>query len=277
METNADIVRISLIIKGVIQRQMAKLKLIAGPCVIEDKLLAYDIAEYLKNLATELDIELIFKGSYKKANRTSLDSFTGINEKAALGILSDVAKYYNIPVTTDVHESKDCKLVSQYVDILQIPAFLCRQTELLIAAGKTGLPVNIKKGQFMAPESMKYAQDKVKSTGNNNVWLTERGTTFGYENLVVDMTSIPKMKMFNDNVIMDCTHSVQKPNQNGITGGDPRMIETMAVAAIAAGADGLFIEVHPEPHKSSSDAGSILQIEKLKPILEKCIKIKQVI
>jgi len=254
---------------------MNRLKLIAGPCVIEDRILALDIASYLKNLADELDIELIFKGSYKKANRTSLGSFTGINEKSALEILKNTGEYYSIPVTTDVHESKDCKLVSQYVDILQIPAFLCRQTELLIAAGKTGLPVNIKKGQFMAPESMKYAQDKVKSTGNNNVWLTERGTTFGYENLVVDMTSIPKMKMFNDNVIMDCTHSVQKPNQNGITGGDPRMIETMAVAAIAAGADGLFIEVHPEPHKSSSDAGSILQIEKLKPILEKCIRIKQ--
>lgn len=232
METNADIIRISPITKRVIRTQMSKLKLIAGPCVIEDKLLTYDIADYLKKLTDELDIELIFKGSYKKANRTSLGSFTGINEKAALGILNDVAKYYNIPVITDVHESKDCKLVSQYVDILQIPAFLCRQTELLIAAGKTGLPVNIKKGQFMAPESMKYAQDKVKSTGNNNVWLTERGTTFGYENLVVDMASIPKMKMFNDNVIMDCTHSVQKPNQNGITGGDPRMIETMVMVLL---------------------------------------------
>ena len=277
METNVDIVRISLITKRVIPRQMSKLKLIAGPCIIEDKILTYEIAEYLKKLADELDIELVFKGSYKKANRTSLGSFTGINEKSALQILKDIANYNSVPVTTDVHESRDCKLVSQYVDIIQIPAFLCRQTELLLAAGNTGLPVNIKKGQFMSPESMKYAQDKVKSTGNNNVWVTERGTTFGYENLVVDMTSIPKMKMFNDNVIMDCTHSVQKPNQNGITGGDPQMIETMALAAIAAGADGLFIEVHPEPHRSGSDAGSILQIEKLKPILEKCIKIKQVL
>lgn len=256
---------------------MSKLKLIAGPCVIEDKILAYDIAEYLKTLSKKYDFELIFKGSYKKANRTSLGSFTGINEKAALQILKDVASYNSIPVTTDVHETRDCKLVSQYVDIIQIPAFLCRQTELLLAAGNTGLPVNIKKGQFMAPESMKYAQDKVKSTGNNNVWLTERGTTFGYENLVVDMTSIPKMKMFNDNVIMDCTHSVQKPNQNGITGGDPRMIETMALSAIAAGADGLFIEVHPEPHKSSSDAGSILQIDKLETIIQKAIQLKQII
>lgn len=254
---------------------MNKLKLIAGPCVVEDKTLTYDIAEYLKNLATELDIELIFKASYKKANRTSLGSFTGINEKAALKILDDVRRFYEIPVLTDVHEVRDCKMASDYVDVLQIPAFLCRQTELLLAAGNTGLTVNIKKGQFMSPESMKYAQDKVKSTGNNNVWVTERGTTFGYENLVVDMTSIPKMRIFNDDVIMDCTHSVQKPNQHGITGGDPKMIETMALSSIAAGATGLFIEVHPEPHKSKSDAGSILQIDKLHSILEKCLKIRK--
>ena len=253
-----------------------KLKLIAGPCIIEDKILSYDIAEYLVKLADELDIELIFKGSYKKANRTSLNSFTGINEKAALEILKNIQQTYYIPVTTDVHESRDCKTVANYVDILQIPAFLCRQTDLLIAAGKTGLPVNIKKGQFMAPESMKQAMLKVQSTGNNNVWLTERGTTFGYEYLVVDMTSMPKMRNFCDDVIMDCTHSTQRPNQSvGITGGDPQMVETMAVSAIAAGATGLFIEVHPEPHKSGSDAGSILQIDRLKPILEKCLKIKK--
>jgi len=254
---------------------MSKLKLIAGPCVVEDKILTYDIAEYLTSLAKSLDIELIFKASYKKANRTSMGSFTGINQSAALSILDDVRRFNNIPVLTDVHETRDCRMAAKYVDILQIPAFLCRQTDLLLAAGETGLTVNIKKGQFMSPESMKYAQDKVKSTGNNNVWVTERGTTFGYENLVVDMTSIPKMKIFNDNVIMDCTHSVQKPNQHGITGGDPQMIETMALAAIAAGADGLFIEVHPEPHRSKSDAGSILQIDELQPILEKCLKIRK--
>lgn len=254
---------------------MSKLKLIAGPCVVEDKTLTYDIAEYLTSLAKSLDIELIFKASYKKANRTSMGSFTGINQSSALTILDDVRRFNNIPVLTDVHETRDCRMAARYVDILQIPAFLCRQTDLLIAAGETELTVNIKKGQFMSPESMKYAQDKVKSTGNNNVWVTERGTTFGYENLVVDMTSIPKMKIFNDNVIMDCTHSVQKPNQHGITGGDPQMIETMALAAIAAGADGLFIEVHPEPHRSKSDAGSILQIDKLQPILEKCLKIRK--
>lgn len=254
---------------------MSKLKLIAGPCVVEDKTLTYDIAEYLKSLAAELDIELIFKASYKKANRTSLGSFTGINERAALKILDDVRRFYEIPVLTDVHETRDCRMASDHVDVLQIPAFLCRQTDLLLAAGNTGLTVNIKKGQFMSPESMKYAQDKVKSTGNNNVWVTERGTTFGYENLIVDMTSIPKMRIFNDNVIMDCTHSVQKPNQHGITGGDPKMIETMALSAIAAGATGLFIEVHPEPQKSKSDAGSILQIDKLHSILEKCLKIRK--
>ena len=251
-------------------------KLIAGPCLIEDEEVALRIAAECKYIADRLGIEYYFKGSYKKANRTKLSSVSsGMTEERALQVLHKIKTVLGIPVVTDVHETRDCEKAAKYVDVLQIPAFLCRQTELLIAAGKTGKIVNIKKGQFMAPESMIHAQEKVYSTGNKNVWLTERGTTFGYEYLVVDMTSMPKMRKFNDNVIMDCTHSVQRPNQNGQTGGDPEMIETIALSSIAAGATGLFLEVHPEPWKSGSDSTNILQIDKLEGILEKCIKVKQ--
>lgn len=255
---------------------MSLFTLIAGPCAIEDEAVAFEIAHHCKALAEELGLTYIFKGSYKKANRTKLDSFTTIGEEKALQILQKIGKELHIPVITDVHESIDCVHVAQFVDYLQIPAFLCRQTDLLIAAGKTGKGVNIKKGQFVSPESMKNAYEKVASTGNTNILLTERGTTFGYNYLVVDMTAMPKMRKFCDHVIMDCTHSVQIPNQSsGITGGDAAMIETMALSSIAAGATGLFIEVHPEPWKASSDAASILQIDKLKPILEKCVRVKK--
>lgn len=255
---------------------MSLFTLIAGPCAIEDEAVAFEIARHCKVLAQELDLAYIFKGSYKKANRTKLDSFTSIGEEKALQILQKIGKELHIPVITDVHESTDCEYVAQFVDYLQIPAFLCRQTDLLIAAGKTGKGVNIKKGQFVSPESMKNAYEKVASTGNTNILLTERGTTFGYNYLVVDMTAMPKMRKFCDHVIMDCTHSVQIPNQSsGITGGDAAMIETMALSSIAAGATGLFIEVHPEPWKASSDAASILQMAKLKPILEKCVRVKK--
>lgn len=255
---------------------MSLFTLIAGPCAIEDEAVAFEIAHHCKALAEELGLAYIFKGSYKKANRTKLDSFTTIGEEKALQILQKIGKELHIPVITDVHESADCAHVAQFVDYLQIPAFLCRQTDLLIAAGKTGKGVNIKKGQFVSPESMQNAYDKVASTGNTNILLTERGTTFGYNYLVVDMTAMPKMRKFCDHVIMDCTHSVQIPNQSsGITGGDAAMIETMALSSIAAGATGLFIEVHPEPWKASSDAASILQMDKLKPILEKCVRVKK--
>ncbi len=255
---------------------MSLFTLIAGPCAIEDEETAFLIARHCKALAQELDLSYIFKGSYKKANRSKLDSFTTIGEEKALQILQKIGKELQIPVITDVHESIDCEQVAAYVDYLQIPAFLCRQTDLLLAAGKTGKGVNIKKGQFVSPESMQNAYEKVASTGNTNILLTERGTTFGYNYLVVDMTAMPKMRKFCDHVIMDCTHSVQIPNQSsGITGGDATMIETMALSAIAAGATGLFIEVHPEPWKASSDAASILQIEKLRVILEKCVRVKQ--
>lgn len=253
--------------------------LIAGPCAVENKEITFQVAEYLTNLTAKYkEIQFIFKSSYKKANRTRLDSFSTIDKQKALDILSEVRKKYNIPVITDVHESYECEEVAKYVDYLQIPAFLCRQTDLLLAAGKTGKPVNIKKGQFMAPEAMKYAVEKVQSTGNKNVWLTERGTTFGYDRLVVDMTAIKIMKSIGVPVIMDATHSVQIPNQTeGITGGNPDMIETMALSAIAAGADGLFIETHPNPAKALSDAASQLQLNKIDEIIEKALKLKAVV
>lgn len=253
--------------------------LLAGPCVIENREITFQVADFLVNLAKELgNIELVFKSSYQKANRTKLDSFTGLGREKALEILAEIKKTYNIPIVTDVHESYECDIVAKYVDIIQIPAFLCRQTDLLIAAGKTGKTVNIKKGQFLSPEAMTFAVEKVRSTGNNNIMLTERGTTFGYSNLIVDMTSIPTMKKNNVPVIMDATHSVQIPNQTvGITGGNPQMIETLALSAIAAGADGLFIETHPNPAKALSDAGSQLQLDKIKDILVKVLKLKQTV
>ena len=253
--------------------------LLAGPCVIENRETTFQVAHYLVDLCDKLGgIELIFKSSYKKANRTKLDSFTGLQKKEALDILAEIKRTYNIPIVTDVHESWECEEVAKYVDVLQIPAFLCRQTDLLIAAGKTGLRVNIKKGQFLAPEGMSFAVEKVLSTGNDKIMLTERGTTFGYSNLVVDMTSIPIMKKNNFPVIIDATHSVQIPNQTiGITGGNPEMIETIALSAIAAGADGLFIETHPNPVKALSDSGSQLQLDKVENILKKVLKMKELV
>ena len=253
---------------------MSTFTLIAGPCAVEEKEVCIQIAEKLVELRDKYDFELIFKGSYKKANRTKLDSFTTIGELKALQILDWIANEFDVPVITDVHESHEPQMVAPYVDYLQIPAFLCRQTDLLIAAGKTGLGVNIKKGQFLGPEMMEHAATKVKH-GNPDaeILLTERGTTFGYNYLVTDMTSFPKMNPFGK-TIMDCTHSVQIPNQSsGITGGDARMIGTIAKSAIAAGAQGLFIEVHPDPSKASSDAGSILRLDLLEEIISDTTKI----
>jgi len=251
-----------------------KFVLISGPCAVEDYDTCMRIAEHVTKLADKYNLELIFKGSYKKANRTKLDSFTTMGVKEALKILYKIGQDFGINTITDVHENHECFEAAPYVDYLQIPAFLCRQTDLLIAAGKTGLGVNIKKGQFLSPEMMEYQAEKVRSVNPDaEILLTERGTTFGYNYLVTDMTSFPKMNPFGT-TIMDCTHSVQIPNRSlGITGGDPTMIGTMAKAAIAAGSNGLFIEVHPEPHKASSDAGSILQIDKLDLILSDCVKI----
>ena len=254
---------------------MNKFTLIAGPCAIEEREIAFLIAKKIKKLCQELNINFIFKGSYKKANRSKLDSFTGINEETALNILKDINAEFNIETITDIHESHEAKKVSKYVNHLQIPAFLCRQTDLLLAAGNTGLGVNIKKGQFMSPDSMKFAVEKVLSTKNKNVWLCERGNSFGYNDLIVDATSIFQMKQHGVPVIMDCTHSVQKPNQlSGVTGGNPALIEAIALSAVATGANGLFIETHPDPSNAKSDPYTMLKLNKLEEILIKVMKIK---
>lgn len=248
---------------------------IIGPCVIESETILTAVAEVVAELQIRFpDIHFYFKSSYKKANRTKLNSFQGLDRQEALALLSSVRKKYGLPVLTDVHESWECEEVSKYVDVLQIPAFLCRQTDLLLAAGRTGKPVNIKKGQFMSPESMGFAVEKVRSTGNNRVWLTERGTTFGYDRLVVDMTGIPAMKKHGVPVIIDVTHSLQRPNQDsGITGGNPEMITTMAMAGIAAGADGIFIETHPDPSNALSDAATQLNLRELPGLIKKTKKL----
>ena len=257
---------------------MNSLFLIAGPCAIEDSDTAFEIAERVKSITDRLGITYIFKGSYRKANRSKVDSFTGIGDLEALEILKTIGEQLRISTITDVHESHEPALAANYVDHLQIPAFLCRQTDLLLAAGETGCTINIKKGQFLSPESMKFAVDKVKSTGNDNVWVCERGTTFGYSDLIVDATSIARMGSLGVPVVMDCTHSVQKPNQSsGITGGDPAMIETIALSAVATGADGLFFEVHPHPSSAKSDPHTMLQLDKLEGILEKCLRVREAV
>lgn len=255
---------------------MKRFFLIAGPCAIEDRDTAFEIAREVKRICDNLEIDYIFKGSYEKANRSKLDSFTGIEKNTALQILKDVSTELGIDNITDVHESDEPQLVSKYVSHLQIPAFLCRQTKLLLAAGQSGCTINIKKGQFLSPEAMRFAVEKVQSTGNNKVWVCERGTTFGYNDLIVDATSIYRMKKIGVPVVMDCTHSVQKPNQtSGVTGGDPELIEAITLSAVATGVDGLFMEVHPAPHTALSDPFTMLQLDRLEPILKKAMKIRK--
>lgn len=251
--------------------------LIAGPCAIEDSETPFIVADHLSKLAQELGIQYIFKSSWKKANRTSLSSFTGIGKDQALDILKQIKQTYQIPVLTDIHETTDVAECAEVVDYLQIPAFLCRQTDLLLAAGQSGKHVNIKKGQFVSPESMQFAVDKVRSTGNEKIFLTERGTTFGYDRLVVDFTSVPTMQKIGVPVIVDCTHSLQRPNQTtGVTGGDPSMIGVMCYASMAVGADGIFMEVHPDPSKAKSDAATMLKMDRVEEILNKCVRIRNV-
>lgn len=251
--------------------------LIAGPCLIESEEMAFLIASEINDITKKLGIEFIFKGSYRKANRSRLDSYTGIGDIKALEILAKVGKEFNIQTTTDIHSVQEAQIAAKYVDILQIPAFLCRQTDLLVAAAKTGKIVNIKKGQFLSPQAMQFAAQKVKESNNNKILLTERGTQFGYNDLVVDYRSIPIMQAFAP-VVMDATHSLQKPNQSsGITGGQPQLIETIAKAAIAVGVDGLFLETHPEPKNAKSDGANMLPLNKLEDLLKKLVSIKQAI
>ena len=250
--------------------------LIAGPCVIESREETFEIANTLKTVTEKLNIPFIFKGSFKKANRTRLNSFTGIGDESAINILKEVKKELRLPITTDVHCIDDIKKVENIVDILQIPAFLCRQTDLLIYAAKTGKYINIKKGQFLSAENMKYAIEKITSNSNNNVLATERGNMFGYNDLVVDFRSIPIMKEFDVPVVLDITHSLQQPNMSsGITGGKPKFIETIAKAGIAVGADGIFIETHPDPQSAKSDGENMLKLNLVEDLLLKLKKIKK--
>lgn len=252
--------------------------LIAGPCVAESEMMVMQIAEKVSGICKKLHIPYIFKASYRKANRTSSNSFTGIGDEAALKMLKKAGDTFSIPVTTDIHAHEEAAMAAEYADILQIPAFLCRQTDLLVAAAKTGKIVNVKKGQFLSGPSMKFAVDKIKNAGNENVWLTERGNTFGYQDLIVDYRNITLMKKIGVPVIMDCTHSLQQPNQtSGITGGNPELIETIAKAAVATGADGLFIETHPDPACAKSDGANMLKLDMLEPLLEKLIKLRAAI
>jgi 2-dehydro-3-deoxyphosphooctonate aldolase (KDO 8-P synthase) len=247
--------------------------LIAGPCVIENREITFNTAREISEITRNLEIPFIFKSSFKKANRTSIDSFTGLKMEEAVDILKEIKIKLSLPILTDIHSVSDIDAVCDIVDILQIPAFLCRQTDLLIAAGKSGKIVNIKKGQFLAPDDIKYAADKVKSAGNENILFTERGTTFGYKNLVVDMRSLVIMAELGYPVIMDSTHSVQMPGNAGVTGGEPKYIEPLSKAAAAIGIAGLFLEVHPDPPNALSDSGSQLHINKLEELLRKVQKI----
>jgi 2-dehydro-3-deoxyphosphooctonate aldolase (KDO 8-P synthase) len=252
--------------------------LIAGPCVVESEDLIMEVAEKVSSLCKQFEIPYIFKSSYRKANRTSASSFMGIGDEAAMELIRKTGEKYQVPTTSDIHANEEAALAAKYVDILQIPAFLCRQTDLLIAAAETGKIVNVKKGQFLSGPSMKFAVEKIKNAGNDKVGLIERGNTFGYQDLVVDYRNITWMKEINVPVIMDCTHSLQQPNQTaGVTGGNPELIETIAKAAIATGADGLFIETHPNPSVAKSDGANMLRLELLEPLLEKMVRLRQAV
>lgn len=252
--------------------------LLAGPCVVESESLCFDVAGKVKEIATAFRIPYIFKASYRKANRSRLDSFQGIGDEKALEILAKVREQLHIPVITDIHSIPEAEMAAKYVDVLQIPAFLCRQTDLLIAAARTGKIVNIKKGQFLAPESMRFAAQKVVDSGNSKIILTERGTMFGYQDLIVDFRGIAEMQKTGFPVVVDITHSLQQPNQSsGVSGGKPELIETIARAGIATGADGIFCETHPDPPRALSDGANMLHLSRLEALLEHLVRIREVI
>lgn len=252
--------------------------LIAGPCVVESDALINEVAERVSGICKNLGIPYIFKASYRKANRTSAASFTGIGDENALALVKKVGEKFSLPTTSDIHAHDEAAPAAEYIDILQIPAFLCRQTDLLVAAAETGRIVNVKKGQFLSGPAMKFAVEKIKKAGNHKIMLTERGTTFGYQDLVVDYRNIPWMKEHGVPVVMDCTHSLQQPNQSsGVTGGNPQLIETIAKAAIATGADGLFIETHPNPAVAKSDGANMLRLDLLEDLLKKLIRVREAV
>lgn len=250
--------------------------LLAGPCVIENEYMPFEIAERLIEITNKLNIPFVFKASYRKANRSSIDSFTGIGDIEGLEILKSVKEKYNIPVITDIHSAEEAHTAARYVDILQIPAFLCRQTDILLAAAETGKIVNIKKGQFLSADSMKYVVEKIRRSGNQQIMLTDRGTMFGYQDLIVDFRAIPIMQENKVPVIMDITHSLQQPNQtSGVTGGQPKMIETIAKAAIAVGADGIFMETHPNPSQAKSDGKNMIALDNVNELLSKLVNLRK--
>lgn len=271
-------IRIEKYIPGIAPEGSDNFFLFAGPCVIENRELALRTAEHIVKMTVEFGIPFVFKSSYRKANRSRIDSFSGIGDVQALKILREVHEKFRIPVVTDIHSAGEAEIASEYVDVLQIPAFLCRQTDILVAAARTGKAVAVKKGQFLSPSSMEFAVQKVRESGNEKVLLTERGSMFGYQDLVVDFRSIPKMKEFGVPVMLDVTHSLQKPNlESGVSGGDPAMVETIALAGIAAGADGLFIETHPDPANALSDGANMLPLDNLKGLLEKLVLLRKTI
>ena len=265
-------------INGIKHLDSGNFFLLAGPCVVENEEITFGIAEKVKEITDKYKIPYIFKASYRKANRSKMDSFSGIGDEKALSILLEVKKRYGLPIVTDIHTAEEAAMAAKYVDVLQIPAFLCRQTDLLVAAAKTGRVVNVKKGQFVSPESMKFAAQKIVDSGNNNVMLTDRGTQFGYQDLIVDFRGIPIMREFGFPVVVDVTHSLQQPNQtSGVTGGKPEMIETISRAAIVCGADGLFMETHPNPAKALSDGANMLDLKHLEKLIDHLVQIRQVI
>ncbi|HZL77215.1 MAG TPA: 3-deoxy-8-phosphooctulonate synthase [Bacteroidales bacterium] len=265
-------------IPGISFGQSGNFFLIAGPCVVENEEVVFEVARHLLNLSEKYHIPYIFKASYRKANRSKGDSFTGIGDIEALKILADVRKRFSIPVITDIHNPEEAAMAAEYVDILQIPAFLCRQTDLLVAAAKTGKWINIKKGQFLSGPSMKFAIDKVKESGNDNIMVTDRGNMFGYQDIVVDFRNIPLIKKTGVPVVMDITHSLQQPNQEaGVSGGNPEMIETIGKAAISVGADGIFIETHPNPAVAKSDGANMLKLSGMDDLLNKLVALRKTI